>query len=78
MVGMNNREQASSMPVGLLAHQMRVLVGVDVKLFVKTDPAAVHGVDVPRGFGEEIKFVGNEDDGESQSVEDIDEFVLCG
>ena len=66
------------MPVGLFSHKMAVLVGVDVNLFVKTDPAAVHRVYVFRGFGEEIKFVGNEEKGEIQSVEDVDELVFGG
>ncbi len=48
---------ASQVPVGLLAHQMGVFVGVDIKLLVKSDPSAMHGIDVLRGFGEKIKFV---------------------
>ena len=62
--------------MGLLAHQMGVFVGVDVELLVKADAPVIHGVDVLRGFGEKIKFVGNQHEREIQSVENVDERLL--
>jgi hypothetical protein len=47
---LGNNNMASQVPVGLFAHQVGVLVGVNIKLLIKSDSPAVHGVDVLRGF----------------------------